>query len=130
MEKCCGNYEAAMKSLLDEIEEFIVSKIWNKWINTPLADVYVRKSRRIGPNERIIVKTLDVASITMHEEGRGTFHGLLPEIMKLINRHGIDYVYIENVLDERFAKYLARHGGKQTGQAWAPPSFFFRARTE
>lgn len=82
------------------------SKERNKWVQTPLAEIYFRKATRLFNNK--MIKTLDIATILIEIPGEGTFTKLLPQLHEM---HNYDATYIENAHDPRFRAWILKQPG-------------------
>ena len=86
------------------LEQYIKDRPWfGKHIDDfRFATLYVRRSKRY-PN------TVEIASIEAWNPGEGSFTALLRELNEV---HGVS-VFIESVLNERFAEHLIKIGFEQ-----------------
>lgn len=97
-----------MTTKMTELDTFISGKSRNAWVNTEKFNVYLRKGWRILGNERF--EALDIATVSiinLSERGQGHFTKLLAEI---VEKCPFDFIYVENVQEERFAKFFERNG--------------------
>ena len=89
---------------------FLESNTRNAWTQSGNVSCYVRKSVRIYNNRWI--HCLDLASGSVPWELRG--QGLVTEFVKnaefLAAEHGYRYIFIENVLEERFCDFFRKKG--------------------
>lgn len=91
------------------------------WILHPkFHNLYVRVSRRYIKNKKYD-KVLDLANFEMEDWGKGHFTAFITELM-----NSCPYpIYVENVLNERLAKFLARIGFEIVDNSYPPYSFFY-----
>ena len=97
------------------LEEFLVSKIRNSWLelDVPMS-LYARKSSRMVNGS--LIKVFDIASVESANPGRGTFSGFIDRLEKKIEEVGLDGVYVESILNPRFAALLERRGYIKTNK--------------
>lgn len=77
----------------------------NRWITTAELEVYMRKANHVC--DGVMVKTLDIANVTIREDVRGK--GIFKCILAHAQQHSASgAVYLENVLNPRFIKYFER----------------------
>ena len=111
--------------LYEGIIEFVESRSRNAWVGTDVADLYLRKSKRLLYGN--FTKCLDLGSINADKK-RGVW--VYPWLMKTFPDICITYnfgmFYIENVADEALVRFMTRHGGISDGSDFAP-SFKFPA---
>lgn len=88
------------------------------WIDANGYDTYFRKSFRVGiPEGKFGYQesevVLDLANIQAHEDtlGKGHFAGYLDEVIQHTQEAGFSAIYVENVLNKRFEKYLVEKQG-------------------
>ncbi len=93
----------------------------NAWLYDDLMNLYVRKSRRHVDGEAY--DALDIASIVVYKKGQGTFTAFLTEIEQACP---YPVIYIENVLEMRFRKFLLGKGYKRNHHSDDPPSYYKR----
>ena len=79
----------------------------NAWLKESGLEVYARLSVRYFRGER--VNTLELANITAKKQGKGHFTSFITQAEKLAKAHGLA-VFIENVLEERFAAFFSNRG--------------------
>jgi hypothetical protein len=82
----------------------------NLWLTDERMEVYVRHSRRSLPynDDRLTFKCLDVANVTVHNQGQGIFsQHFLPQAVTL---NPWDAIYAENILTNRFADFFRKLG--------------------
>jgi hypothetical protein len=89
-------------------------------------DIYVRKSSRIHPILEKKITCLDIASVNVFEPGNGIFTKWLADTVDEASSRGVDAIYIENVLTERFANFFRKNGWiEKTNKTTSDlPSFF------
>ena len=93
------------------IEEFGIH-LWcsRQWLADEHIKIYVRVTKHYLPNGEV-VKTIDLASIEVEEEhrGSGVFTKKLEEIELLASERGFT-VYVESILNERLIPFLEKRG--------------------
>lgn len=111
----------------DSVEEFLRSRYNNQWLELEHMRVYVRKSQHYV--EGNVVKTFDVANVTVDEamRGKGIFKSFLADVKKLLAdpalKGDIEGIYAENVLNRRLEQSLPEMGFKRI-LGLRPPSFY------
>ena len=94
--------------IIELLKEFINEssnlRINSKWLLGDEGQFYVRKSYRKIQGQMCTV--LDLANFEIYDKGKGTFTSLIKEICEL---NPWDYVFIENVHNERLADWLTRN---------------------
>jgi hypothetical protein len=70
------------------------------------ADLYVRKGPRYYGTTKIAI-VLDIARIAAKRPGKGAFSTLLAKLQTI---HPTMPIYVESVLNDRFAAWLERNG--------------------
>ena len=95
--------------VLEELADFIENSEKygsRKWLSDDLMQVYVRRGlHRIEKNK--LARTLDIANITVFDEGKGTFGKFIAAAHKL---NPWDATYVECVQTNRLAAWLLRNG--------------------
>jgi len=91
------------------------------WITSSQGAVYVRKGVHLIDGR--LVTTLDLASIDMVAPGQGHFTRFLEQAKDL---NPWDAIYIENVLNPRFAEHLRRSGWSEIPNQDAPCFYLLR----
>jgi len=71
--------------------------------------LYVRHAPRMIERE-VIDSVLQLASIEADVPGAGAFTTLLPALESAVAQAGIQWIYVENVLEERFRAFWLRNG--------------------
>jgi hypothetical protein len=96
-----------LQSILLAIENH-QDKKWcrNEWLHDAKMSIYVRYVQRFFGVKNERQACLDLASISVHKPGRGTFTAFLTKLEKKYS--GV--IYIENVLTPRFARFLDKRG--------------------
>ena len=89
----------------------------NAWFQLPNLEVYVR----VVPG----LKRIDIANVLARVRGQGTFTSFLVDMERLADELGFS-LYIENVLEPRFADFFRQRGYKEIPSD-GPPSFTWRA---
>lgn len=119
----------AENTIREGIRTFLQSRQRNAWVSTGNADgvvkVYLRRSTRNKPGTMEFHSALDIASVEITPPGRGTFTRLLADLEELAIEYDFQALYVENVLDQRFAEFFLKRGWLQTYADPASPSFFF-----
>lgn len=91
----------------DMVVEFLLEPIRSEWFHTHDMNVFVRKSKRNGPTDGILyVNCFDIANITVANRGQGIFTNWLRMLSDVLPAFGVDYMYIESVLNKRLADKL------------------------
>jgi hypothetical protein len=86
--------------------------------------VYVRRGRHLLEGK--LRSTLDIATIDVVEQGKGTFTSFLDLAQKL---NPWDATYIENVLEPRFATYFLKRGWLEANFDSPTPCFYMPSKT-
>lgn len=86
-----------------QIEAFIRGKEKNKWIADDGMKVYVRKANRLGK------KALDIGTVEAYEHGKGNWKRFVG-ILRTCDLSAFELIYVENVMNERFAKWFVANG--------------------
>lgn len=115
------------------LPNFILSRRWHEALGPNGGTVYVRCSYRRDPDNHMkMLRTLDIADVNLPDEdrGKGYFTEFLATIEPEARRgHGIEALYIENVLNERLAAFFRKREGYRPAVEAAPdprcPSFIF-----
>ena len=94
-----------MKDFLKFVQEFLKGSERNKWFESDLCNVYLRKSQRFVEGK--MSSFLDVANCTVFEQRKGTFTNILNELKKLDTN-----LYIESVLNPAVTKTGLKCGFK------------------
>jgi hypothetical protein len=80
----------------------------NAWIKQPdFRHLYVRLSKRLLENQ--MIETIDLLTIEAQEPGNGAFTSLVAHLRKTYPKSAI---FVENVLNDRFASKLLELGFK------------------
>lgn len=111
------------------IRAFLQSRQRNAWVGTGNAEgvvkVYLRRSARNKPGTKEFYSALDIANVDITPPGQGTFTRLLADITQLAIEYGFLALYVENVLDPRFANFFRKRGWLEVNSDPFSPSFFF-----
>jgi hypothetical protein len=113
----------ADRSHLETLDQFITRTLQRKfpsnaYVNEPgFRDLYVRMSRRLLEG-RMLYPVLDIANVEAEIPGNGAFTSLVERLLK--QGH---ILYVESVLNKRFAAKLLRMGFIQVTFNVAP-SFY------
>ena len=84
----------------------------NTWINDNIMNIYIRFSKRPSinkdKNNKNLYSVLDIANVSVNKAFRdkGIFTRFLNECLKI---GFFDFIYVENVLDERFKSFFIRN---------------------
>ena len=116
------------KTWTNQLDSFLESGRRNTWINTEDMNLYVRNAVH-ADNTNNMMKTLDISSIDFKKTGVGNFRELLGETVNAARKHGLDAIYVENTLTERFANFFRREGWTEVpsyGRSDDPASFYKR----
>ena len=94
-------------TVIEQLKNFLNSHERNKWIGDEFISVYVRKSRRLSPQEKELISCLDIASVSVveHEQRKGIFKKFLYEFHE-INPYSATFV--EAVSNEHLYNYLTK----------------------
>ena len=91
--------------------DFLAGKARNSWVQAGPVRAYLRRSvRRLGGGQ---APCLDLASIEIEDGSRGRGFGrAFVEMLEraALGRPDLEWVYVENVLERRFADFFARRG--------------------
>ena len=95
------------------IIDFIDSKQRNAWLNFGEMEVYVRKSVRSFQGIEGTFLCFDVANINVIEsaQGKGKFTRFFDDLIKIANEHDFEVIFIESVINEKFAESLKNKQG-------------------
>lgn len=128
------------------LAEFLAGPFRNQWIAAPKLQAYVRRSTRRLPVlprgyvehidgnpfnnaiDNLVIHDmemgLDIANVSVSSRfrGKGIFTKWLDDAEKLAVVHGLKYVYVESILNERLIPFLAARGYQMAGTT--PPSMF------
>lgn len=99
-----------------------------QWLVDDEMEVYVRKSFRLLPvdyDERRLSTCLDIASIEVYRQNRGTFSKFLVQAHEA---NPWDATFIENVMSERLSNSLLRKGWEPLPGIEGPTSYFMRTK--
>lgn len=113
---------------LRELDEFLGSPARNRYVQMGQYEVYLRKSKRILPNEKGLSNMLDLASISRADGGvgqtgeKGNFNSLLSTLEQAAIQRGMRGVYVENVFSPELLANLPKQGYLTEGSD--PPSFY------
>lgn len=93
-----------------ELDSFIQSNSRNQWLYVSPVRVYVRKSRRNVNGE--LKSVFDVASVSVDEnkQGKGYFTAVMECVIETC-ADSFSAVYVENVINPRFAQHFANAEG-------------------
>ncbi|HWG89150.1 MAG TPA: hypothetical protein VN679_15300 [Candidatus Acidoferrales bacterium] len=116
-----------------EVEEalsvFCTPPRWpcNQWFAFGPMQIYMRRSVRCLHGTDETVRALDIANVEVaqSQRGKGLFGRLLNAVDAVGATTGTHIIYVESVLNDRFADYLKRHGFIYDTDT-QPPSFYRR----
>jgi len=97
-----------------DLDDFLVSRCRNKWIDVGDIKVYFRKSNRHWlckfHRDEAPLKTLDIASVEADDPGNGAWTRFISSLKT--NKKLLEYeqIYVENVLNVSFAQWFRRMG--------------------
>ena len=100
-----------MKSIIDQIDDFILSKNSNIWLEDKILQIYVRKNFRYINHQQI--NTFDIANIPAIQkkyQGKGHFKQFMIKVESL----GIP-VFVESIQNPNLAEMLERNGYTMLG---------------
>jgi len=83
----------------------------NTWLRSDTINIYVRKSKRVFPDEKDLVWSLDIGSIEISKSQRskGCFPNILNFIETIALAYDIKYIFIENILNNsRLVSFFQR----------------------
>lgn len=95
-----------MKSVIDQLDDFMLSKHSNIWLEDNILNIYVRKNLRNINNQQ--VNTIDIANISeisKKYQGKGYFKAFMIKVESL----GIP-VYVECIHNPNLTDMLERNG--------------------
>jgi hypothetical protein len=79
--------------------------------------LYLRRSFRFL-NQNICDDVLDIATVEARYQGRGSFKRVHAELEQTAIEMGCKAIYVESVLDPRFATFLERIGYRRDGKSF------------
>jgi hypothetical protein len=104
---------------MSQFNEFLASKLNNAWLETSEGKVYIRKSHRLPPDHTALVRCLDIASIEMPNAGL--------KLIKELHKHNpLRFTFIEQVLNQKLARYLDKTGWKRVEYSGIPSFYLER----
>jgi hypothetical protein len=95
------------------IIDFINSPQRNAWLNFGEMEVYVRKAVRYFSGIEGTIWCFDVANINIieTEQGKGKFTKFFDDLIKIVDEHDFEAIFIESVINEKFAESLRNKKG-------------------
>jgi hypothetical protein len=119
-----------MQEILTALRTAMQLNARSVWLESPDGDikVYCRRARRVHPKQQFLIQTLDIATVDIKHQRRGTFTRLLDATIILAKELKFDAVFVENVLNGHLAAHLDRRGDgikDDYGDPLASPCFFF-----
>ena len=106
-----------------QIEEFINSKHYSTWLAVGPIMLFVRKSVRQNPKCHGLIRCFDIANVQCEDRGVGHFSELFANLEEL-SEFGFNAIYIEQVLNSRFAEYFRKKNIMEVKDLADIPSFF------
>lgn len=94
----------------DILVDFILGPERNGWFKDRRMNVYVRKTLRTYQPEIALRPTFDIANISVRHPGTGVFTDWVGELRTVLPNFKVEYLYVESVLNSRFAASLERWG--------------------
>ena len=97
------------KQLTEDLTTFAQSSQRNRWFKYPEVALYIRKSIRIKYNT---YSALDIGQITVDPRGQGQGVGskILNIVEEVAKANGYRAVFVENVMNDRWASGLVKRG--------------------
>jgi hypothetical protein len=96
----------SMKTITDQLDDFMESSFNNLWLNDDILSIYVRKGNHLFRGE--ILATLDVANIgTIPDEYKGKGH--FKRFMKKAESIGLP-IWVECIHNPDLVQMLVKHG--------------------
>lgn len=100
----------------DMVVEFVLAPTRAEWFRTDDMNVFVRKTMRLGPPSCHPLRTykcFDIANITVANRGQKVFTHWLNMLSDVLPNFGIEYMYVESVLNKRLADKLRAWGWQE-----------------
>lgn len=98
---------------MKELDEFLSEGQRNAWIQSDNKDMdlYIRRAYRIVESQTYN-NVLDLANLKVRHDvqGTGVFTRYLPVIEQIAKQHGCSGIFIENIMEPRFAEFFKRNG--------------------
>lgn len=110
--------------LIKKISALVSLRLGRAWFKDSDMKVYVRVGRRMI--EGSIRETIDIATIEVFKPGQGTFTRFLEQVEELAAAGPIHTIYVENVLESRFAEFFRKRGYSVSPYAGETPCFYRR----
>ena len=99
--------------LTPQIEKIILNGPYSSaWVEDETLECYIRYTERYLASHDQRSSSLDIANITVQEHLRsqGVFKGFVQLVNGICSKHGIQFMYVESVLEPRLADHLRRNG--------------------
>lgn len=107
-----------------KLAKFAAGSTNNTWLQGNGMKVYVRNTNRFMQGMGH-VRSLDIANVINQRKGTGMFTKWLAYAERIARAAGHDIVFVENLLNDRLAEFLARSGYEVHNGAWGgPPSYY------
>lgn len=113
-----------MDELLQQIADFLKPrKPWhgNRWFENSQIRIYIRRGFHVV--DRGVMEMIDLSNVTSLEQGKGIFTTTL-EFMEQLSHQYEKPLWVENVLEDRFAEFFRKRGYTEVKQENWPPSFW------
>jgi hypothetical protein len=108
-------------------DALLTSPFKRGYVNLGGVSLYIRHAPRLLDGQRID-SLLQIANIEAESPGSGAFSALLPQIEASAKAAGIGWIYIENVLQERFRLFWLRQGYHRVDASRGPYDFCYAKR--
>lgn len=92
------------------LQAFLAGPQRNDWITFPNLTVYLRKSRRLHPTSREVIKCFDIANVSTTVQGQGIFTAWLAMVQAELQGLDFDAIYVESVQTDQFADHFRKLG--------------------
>ena len=102
--------------IIDKVTKHNKRIPYRSWDRNRSIEVYYRITERYIDGE--LQGSLDLASIEVSRKWRGkkVFTNFLNKLLKKLPDTGVEVLYVESVMDDRFGNFLVTRGFKKTGQ--------------
>lgn len=111
--------------MLLQIEEFLESGHNSMWLSIDEMEIFVRKSVRQNPNKHGLIRCFDIANVNSSDKGVGHFTRFLDSLNELRD-YGFQFIYVEQVLNPRFAEFFRKRKAQEVTDLTGTPSFFIQ----
>lgn len=124
-----------LNEFLEQVEDIGIPQ--NTYLKHPQLSIYVRSSYRYFVIDETPIfktpqrKTFELANITAKIQGKGYFTDFLHTLMRELRKTDYDILYIENVIEERFANFFINLGFTEyvTAIYFSYPKSFYKEIT-